>query len=213
MKKFFFFIFSVVFINFMIADQCPTIEVWKMFKMVDKCILIDQNNDLWELNALNPNKQSWKEWFYRIPALQPDPCFFFEPTTWKEKTVLQVIPCFFENSDVYRMYNNPSEDLKKCTYILEHPETKNRMFARPITVDQFCKDLNDLHTHHYVSEKLFKSDFYELNQQILEILTFILLLEAHELHKLQDNSYSTKYIEFNQKHDFLEKTRNCISSL
>jgi|GEM_PF-3596871 len=143
-------IVSVLTLCFLNQGEAQETEIWKLFTFCETVILIDTDYQIWQLEGLKPNEQSWGEWLLGSSIPQPDERYYYNPYQWKEGMRLLINHSPWTDSDFAQSYRNDTSQLKFCDYLVENLSASCFIFARQI-------DMNDLETIFEPSLKLIQS--------------------------------------------------------
>ncbi len=205
------------FLSFLNAENTTEFQIWKLFRIDEKAILITDNLDVWELNYLNPNKRTWVEWFYQTPTEELfGNEYLYTDKLWNNESLVICSDYPWFDSFESKIYRNDNCHLSLCTHIVENIDTKEKAFARKICTEDW-KKIYDSFISRYILEWFTLGDIKkaeEMKDQEIKLFTFIFKKFCKELsdkervtHEsssgfLADDEYA-KYVDFENSFSFI----------
>ncbi len=133
-----------MFFSFICSEEAE-LKIWKFLPFASQNILITDNFEVWELNYLTPNKQSWNEWIWGTDLEDVPPAFLFNNREWVEDSLVTVIDSPWSGSPESFIYRNNSSFLAQltagylslCTHVLLNKTTGEKVFARRLDLEEW----------------------------------------------------------------------------
>lgn len=198
-------------------------KIWKFFSLGDsKSIMISDDYEVFELNHLTPNKQTWSEWFYGNDPEQVPSEYLLQNKMWEEGTIINVLDYPWITSEEAKLYRNNThflsltkDYLSLCTLVLEDYVTGEKVFARKIDIQdwaeiylEFEKAKNILVEHLHPGSKKYLNDSEKLllfGMKILMAKHYLLKSYSGEERKYYEGeTQDQKYIEFDEIFHFTD---------
>jgi hypothetical protein len=195
---FFLLMFSVLFSN-----ENKNAKIWKFFKMDQKSIIITDDLEIWELNYLKQNKESWNEWFFNKSIDLIDEKYTIKKFPWKDKDVFLIEDYSWIKFRESINYRNDQSDLELCTHLMTNIQNQEKAFARQIfNVEEFLIIYNNFLKKHSAAQYLRSDDAVELTNQHIPLLFFFTKNINERIKYLDKKDYDEKYIKFDHLYEF-----------
>lgn len=198
----------VMFFGTLFAQEDKSCRAWTVLKFDQKCVLITDDYEMWEINYLKQNIRTWGEWFNgKIPD-QIDNQYIFTNYCWKENAPLQIT--YHSSSSLLdaQQYGGDQVNLADCSYVITNLETQEKALARPVLqISDFIKMRSEYITKLQSAVKLLSPGVEELLDDGIKMERFfVAILQAHESFK-KGLPYDQRYLKLNENYDFMSILR------
>lgn len=185
-------------------------KIWQFFQMGSKAVIITDDYEVWELNFLVKNQQTWGEWIMGSEAEQIPKIQLYLQSKWKPGTVVSVTGRDWEGSREAEYYRESTEHLMLCEHFMENLGNHAKAFARKLDSEGWLKDYKIFKA---MSDPIKKPNTDEEKEIVADrehLKKFCNQVKIEQQRELDGFPYAKNYVEFEHYFHFVGQVDECL---
>ncbi len=176
-------------------------NIWKIFPIGKKAVLISDDYEVWLLHGLQSNELTWSELIWREKVPQPDPCYFFDVEKWEVGQTISIAYFPWQDCEWKDTYRNDASLLQYCDFAIQNDAYDARVFAKTLRIDEWTALYTDLRKEVLdLADRGFHGHAAELLEQELVFAHFMEKVINEWVNKTEGKPFDGQYVIFGEKY-------------